>query len=68
MTNSKPIYYEALCDELLKHYLEPEYYLTTKSPITYVTTKVTATALDEYIKLSCYTNQGQIPLLAYRDQ
>lgn len=41
----------ALCDELLKHYLEPEYYMATKRPLVCVTTKKEATTLDEYIKL-----------------
>ncbi len=51
MTNCKPIDYDALCDELLRHYLDPEYYLATKAPINCVTSEVTATAIDEYIKL-----------------
>lgn len=42
---------DVLCDELLKHYLEPEYYLATKRPLVCVTTKKMATTLDEYIKL-----------------
>lgn len=42
---------DALCDELLKHYLEPEYYKAIKQPLACVTTPKTATTLDEYIKL-----------------
>lgn len=42
---------DALCDKLLKHYLEPEYYTATKRSLTYKTTKKEATTLDEYIKL-----------------
>lgn len=51
MTNCKPIDYDALCDEIFRHYLDPEYYLATKTPINYVTSIVTATTIDEYIKL-----------------
>ena len=51
MTNCKPIDYDALCDELLRHYLDSEYYLATKAPINCVTSEVTATTIDEYIKL-----------------
>lgn len=51
MTTCKPIDYDALCDELMKHYLSPEYYLATKAPIECKTSKITATAIDEYIKL-----------------
>ena len=42
---------DALCDEILKHYLEPEYYMATKRSLPCVTTKKTATTLDEYVKL-----------------
>lgn len=51
MKTCKPIDYETLCDELMKHYLSPEYYLATKTPIKIVTTTITATTIDEYIKL-----------------
>lgn len=57
MTTYKPIDYEALCDELMEHYLSPEYYQATKSQIKYVTSKVTATTIDEYIK---FLSEGYI--------
>lgn len=51
MVTCKPIDYDVLCDELLKHYLSPEYYQATKAQIKYVVSKVTATTIDEYIRL-----------------
>lgn len=51
MSTCKPIDYDVLCDELLKHYLSPEYYQATKAQIKYVISKVTATTIDEYIRL-----------------
>lgn len=42
---------DALCDELLRNYLEPKYYLATKRPLVCVATPKIATTLDEYIKL-----------------
>ena len=53
MANYAPIDYDALTDELLEHYLDPEYYQATKVPVKYVTDRVTATTLDEYVKLLC---------------
>ena len=61
----------ALCDEILKHYLEPEYYLATKQPLVCVPTKKVATRLDEYIKLLTegYINVGICEeLLKYLDE
>lgn len=51
MTNYMPIDYEGLLDELLEHYLEPEYYLATKAPAKCVVDQTIATTLDEYIML-----------------
>lgn len=51
MATCKPIDYDVLCDELLKHYLEPACYSITKIPINFVISDVTATTIDEYIKL-----------------
>ncbi len=41
----------ALYDKLLKHYLGEEYYLATQVPVNCITDKVSATTIDEYIKL-----------------
>ena len=57
MTVCKPIDYEALLDELMKYYLSSEYYSATKAQIKYVTSKVTATTIDEYIK---FLSEGYI--------
>ena len=51
MKSYKMLANDALCDELLKHYLGEVYYLSTKASVKCVTKKVTATTLDEYIKL-----------------
>ena len=60
MATCIPIDYDVLCDELLKHYLEPVCYSATKIPINFVTSDVIATTIDEYIKLLSmgYINTG----------
>ena len=60
MATCIPIDYDVLCDELLKHYLEPACYSATKIPINFVTSDVIATTIDEYIKLLSmgYINTG----------
>lgn len=51
MRSYKLVDYEAIYDELLRHYLKPEYYSATQAPIKCVTSKIIATTVDEYIKL-----------------
>ena len=51
MKDYKSVDYDALFDDLMKHYLSPEYYLATKSSIKCIVDIVTATTIDEYFKL-----------------